>query len=761
MPLHNMPIRRKLMLIILLTSLVLMLLMRGAFLAYEYVTFRQTTLRHLTTLGEILAAYSTRALAFENPDAAQEILSALKAERHIVRAGLYDRQGRLFSHYPRDLSAALLPAAPGENGYRFTRERLAGYQPVTLADRHLGTLYLELDTGITQRMWLRNSFTLTLAVMGVILLVAYALSHSLQKQISQPILALAGTARAISERRDYSVRADKLGGDELGLLTDSFNQMLDEIQAQHQALREGEGRLRAVLNAALSAVIVIDTRGGVLDWNARAEKMFGWSRDEALGQDLAGLIIPVQYRAAHYRSMHHFLATSEGPALNRLLEVHALRRDGTEFPAELAISPLVTGGVTTFCGFITDITERKQAEEEIHQLNQTLEQRVVERTAQLEAANANLHRSRAELQSLFVSIDEGYCIIEVLFDELNRPADYRFLTLNPAFEKHTGLKDAQGRRMRELAPQHEAFWFETYGQIALTGEPARFQNYAEQLQRWFDVYAFRYGDPDKRQVAILFTNITERKQREEEIRQLNLALQQRATQLEAANKELEAFSYSVSHDLRTPLRHIDGFANLLQKNSADLLDEPGRRFLATISDSARKMGRLIDDLLAFSRMSRSQMQLTEVDQDMLVALVIREGRYSPAVEWRIAPLPQVQGDPAMLRQVWANLIDNAVKYSSKVARPCIEIGSQVEAGAGKMIYFVRDNGAGFDMRYAGKLFGVFQRLHGPTDFEGTGIGLANVRRIITRHGGRTWAEGEPDRGATLYFSLPINPATTA
>lgn len=618
MSLQNIPIRRKLMLIILLTSVAVMLLMRGAFFTYEYLSFRQTTLRHLSTLGEILAANSTAALAFENPDDAREILSALKAERHVVAAALYDRNGRLFVHYPDLLQAATLPTEPGASGYRFERIRLSGYQPVRLGERQLGTLYLEFDTGSILRDWLWDSLKIALAVMAVILFAAYVLSRVLQKQVSQPILALADTARAISERRDYSVRAAKLGDDELGLLTDSFNQMLDEIQT----------------------------------------------------------------------------------------------------------------------------------------LNQDLEKRVIERTAQLEAA-------KADLQSLFVSIDEGYCIIEVLFDDAGQPADYRYLTVNPAFEKQSGIANAEGRRIRELYPNYEVSWLEIYGRVALTGEPIRFQNYSALADRWLDVYAFRYGAPDRRQVAILFTNITERKQREEQIRQLNTALQQRATQLESANKELEAFSYSVSHDLRAPLRHIDGFANLLQKSSATTLDEQGRRFLTTISDAARRMGRLIDDLLSFSRMGRAHMQLAEVDQDALVATVIREGRYSPVVEWQVASLPRARGDHAMLRQVWSNLIDNAVKYSGKTARPRIEIGSRADHETNEVVYFVRDNGAGFDMRYAGKLFGVFQRLHGVTEFEGTGIGLANVRRIITRHGGRTWAEGELGRGATFFFSLPLNPAPPA
>lgn len=243
--------------------------------------------------------------------------------------------------------------------------------------------------------------------------------------------------------------------------------------------------------------------------------------------------------------------------------------------------------------------------------------------------------------------------------------------------------------------------------------------------------------------------IAERKRAEEEIKKYS-------ERLEAANKELEAFSYSVSHDLRAPLRHIDGFATLLQKH-ADALDEKGRRHLATISESAKQMGRLIDDLLLFSRAGRGELRLATVDLNPIIKGVLAEladdirGR---RIAWEIGALPAVYGDPAMLRQVLANLIANAVKYTRPREQAKIEIGALPPGAAGEVVIFVRDNGVGFDMQYAHKLFGVFQRLHGASEFEGTGIGLANARRIIQRHGGRVWAEAEPDKGATFYFALP-------
>jgi len=213
----------------------------------------------------------------------------------------------------------------------------------------------------------------------------------------------------------------------------------------------------------------------------------------------------------------------------------------------------------------------------------------------------------------------------------------------------------------------------------------------------------------------------------------------------------------VSHDLRAPLRHIDGYAALLSKSAGDALGDKPRRYLQTISDSAKQMGQLIDDLLVFSRMGRQDMLRTTVNLDQLVTTVLHDLRLDlqgRTISWTIQPLPPVLGDPAMLRQVFMNLISNAVKFTATRTNAEITIGA-TNRSLSEAEIFVRDNGVGFDMQYVNKLFGVFQRLHRNDEFEGTGIGLANVRRIIHRHGGRTWAEGALDQGATFYFSLPL------
>lgn len=372
-------------------------------------------------------------------------------------------------------------------------------------------------------------------------------------------------------------------------------------------------------------------------------------------------------------------------------------------------------------------------------------------------AEEKLKEREERYRTLFETMDQGFCVIEMMRDANGKAIDYRFVEINPAFEKHTGLGNAIGVTMRQLVPNHDEHWFETYGKIADTGESLRFENSADAMQRYYDVFAFRIGGDGSQRVGILFTDITIRRQSEKEINRLNDELQQRVVDLQLSNRELESFSYSVSHDLRSPLRGIDGYTRILIETYEHLLDEDGKRICGIISGEAQRMGKLLDGLLTFSRLGRQELQTSSIDMKAMANQCFRDLTHfdeSKHIDFRLHEIPHVKGDSLLLRQMWANLLSNAIKFSSKKENPAIEVGATQSDGL--ITYFVRDNGAGFDMRYSDKLFGVFQRLHSEREFEGTGAGLAIIHRIIQRHGGRIWAESEINKGATFYVSLPNN-----
>ncbi len=406
-------------------------------------------------------------------------------------------------------------------------------------------------------------------------------------------------------------------------------------------------------------------------------------------------------------------------------------------------------------GFEKEIATRQVAEKEIIKLNKELEQRVLTRTEELEKTNLFLQKSEERFRSTLDNMLEGCQILGF---------DWCYIYLNDSADRHNRRpkEELLGKKYTDMWPGIE--FTEVYRIIKscmeerITHHIENEFEFPDKSKGWFELSI----QPVPEGVFILSYDISERKKSEQDLLKLNLELEQRVAErtneLEVVNKELEAFTYSVSHDLRAPLRHISGFVQLLNEAKESNLDDKSIRYINIIADSAKQMGKLIDDLLNFSRMGRASLRYSVVDFNYLINQVINEIENSSdykKVEWELTQLPSLPADFSLMKVVFVNLIGNAVKYSSKVASPKIQIGYN-KTEETKVVFYVKDNGAGFDMHYVHKLFGVFQRLHGADEYEGTGIGLATVRRIVHKHNGETWAEGEVGKGATFSLSLPID-----
>jgi signal transduction histidine kinase len=488
-------VRQKLVALVLLATLAAILVAIVAMIAYDLRLYHKSWIADLETQAELLARTTAPALAFDDPRVAKENLELLRYRPKVRAAALYNSRGGLFASYAQ-APESVFPTLPEVDGVRIEGDDLVVFRRVVNDREILGTVYLRADYELYDRLL---GYLGIAAVVGVVaMLVAYFLSRTLQTVVTRPLLAITDVAREVTEKRNFSLRAEKLSRDEIGMLAESFNTMLAEME-------------------------------------------------------------------------------------NATRDLEASNRE-----------------------FAREASERRRAEEEVLRLNAELEQRVRERTAQLEYING----------------------------------------------------------------------------------------------------------------------------------------------------ELEAFCYSVSHDLRAPLRAIDGFSQaLIQDFPADIPEE-GKRYLSRIRSATQRMGQLIEDLLNLSRVSRVELQRREVDVSDIARSVANELQHREpgrSVEVPIWEGMRANADPRLLRAAFENLIGNAWKFTSKTERPHIEVGHLRDGG--RTVFFVRDNGAGFDMAYADKLFGAFQRLHSGNDYPGTGIGLATVQRIMHRHGGRIWADAQPGRGAVFYFSL--------
>jgi K+-sensing histidine kinase KdpD len=409
----------------------------------------------------------------------------------------------------------------------------------------------------------------------------------------------------------------------------------------------------------------------------------------------------------------------------------------------------------TGISIIIEIMRRSRVDLISHKEN--LEVLVKTRTVELEReiderkeTEVALRESEQKFHSLFVHMLDGFAFCRMLFDLQGRPDDFIYLEVNDVFTKLTGLTGVVGKPVTKIIPhvkQMNPEIFEIYGRVASTGEPERFESDFKPLGLRLQISAYR---PLPGHFVAVFADITERKRAEE-------ALQRHSEELAAANKELESFSYTVSHDLRAPLRVIKGLSDILVEDYSDKFNGDVKDLLKRITASTDKMSALIDDILSLAKISRETMNCRKIDLGPIAESVVNELRQAEPqrnVEIIIAAAFSVFADAQLLRIALTNLIGNAWKYTSRNPSARIEIGAMTTEN--EHIFFVRDNGTGFPMSLAHKLFEPFQRLHSESQFPGTGIGLATVQKIILRHGGRIWAESEIDKGSTFYFTLECN-----
>ena len=496
-----------------------------------------------------------------------------------------------------------------------------------------------------------------------------------------------------------------------------------------ELLRTSELRYRRLFEAARDGILILDAETGmVADVNPFMIELLGYSRESFLGKKLWELGFLKDHSANHA----NFAELQEKQYVryeDLALETSDGRRTEVEFVSNVY---LVNHHKVIQCN-IRDISERKRAEK-----------------AQQESEDRFRTMANSFSQLAWAAKADGFI---TWYNE----RWYEYTGTTPAQMEGWGWQSVHD-------PQALPAVMENWTGAIATGTPFEMEfplRAADGKFRSFLTRAQPLKDAAGRVVQWFgtSTDVESLRQAREEVQQLSAVLEERVrertVQLEVANQELEAFSYSVSHDLRAPLRHVQGYVAMLGREVGGQLSDKGRYYMKTIADASREMGTLIDDLLAFSRMGRAEMLETWVSLDGVVQESLRrleEATLGRNITWKLPPLPAVRGDPAMLKQVFANLLGNAVKYTRPRDAAQIELGCGGQE-SGRVILFVRDNGVGFDSQYAHKLFGVFQRLHRAEEFEGTGIGLAIVRRIISRHGGRTWAESKLNEGATFYFTL--------
>ena len=487
--------------------------------------------------------------------------------------------------------------------------------------------------------------------------------------------------------------------------------LVQKIKADISKQQKSEQRFKALLDAAPDATVIVNDKGLIELINLQTELLFCYNRSELLGKPVE-ILIPGNLRKGHALHVSGFVKEPRVRAMGVGLELEAIKKDGTKFPVEISLSPLQTVEGLLVSASIRDITQRKKSEQKFKALLDAAPDATV-----IVNEKGTIEMINHQTENLF-----GYSREEMI----GRPIE--ILIPEELRDKHEDHREG----------------FVKAARVRTMGEGIQLNAIKKNGSRFpVEISLSPIHTEEGMLVSASVRDITMRKNLENELKR--------------TNAEVEAFTYSVSHDLRAPLRGIIGFTTILEEEYGNKLDDEAKRITSVIKSNTLRMGHLIDDLLTFSRMGRQDIAKTSINTWLMIHEVIEE--LTPKndehnIEWVIQSLPWINADINTIRQVWMNFISNAMKYSGNKERPRIEIGAFHHEG--QIAFFIKDNGVGFDEKYKDKLFKVFQRLHGTEEFEGTGIGLALVEKIVSKHGGKVWAQGEVDKGASFYFSLPLD-----
>lgn len=726
MPLYDLPIKRKLAGFIFLTSFVVLVVSFLVLLSYETRSFKTRTTRSLETIGDIIAANSTAALLYDDPKLAREILSGVRAEPEITEAALYDKDGKLYVTYPNNVPRAEFPTTPDADGSRFGPRELTLFKPVVQGDLRAGTLYLKTDL---------NGMYLRLRVYGLVLLavlagssaLAFFLSNFFQQQISQPILDLANTAKVVSERKDYSVRATKMSGDELGFLTEAFNSMLAQIQLNHVAIAESEERFRVIADSA-----------PVLIWLAGPDRQRTWFNKHWL--KFVGQSLPQEIGDGWRQHLHPEDAASYLRVYDESFEArkefrveYRLRRHDGKYRWFLSSGvPRYQGAhFTGLIGCCVDITEHKEAEEVVRS---------------------------SEVQMRLVT-DQA----SVFLCQLDR--QHRFKFVNRSYATRYGREPAEviGKHISEIIGQQAYDLARSRIESALAGHREEFE-----MELPYDTLGRRsvhlVYEPERARdgkvvgLVSVLTDTTERRRAEKE-------LERARDEAVAASRAKDDFLAALSHELRTPLSPVLLLASDAAENPE--LSSAVRADFETIRKNVELEARLIDDLLDLTRITRGKLtlELRPVDAHAILRdalATVQADLDAKRIKLNLdldATPPNVWGDPVRLQQVFWNVLKNAVKFTPEDGT--ITLSARTAPDGAGLITNITDTGIGMTPHEVQRVFEAFSQgdhagTGGSHQFGGLGLGLAISRKVIELHSGRIFVTSEGrNRGCTFTIELPL------